>query len=949
MAQVTVLIYKVITSYSGTYTSTDGALTYDLGDIFHILYDTDTGAFTVQFRTSGSGPGAGSLVTTALSGPPLTGSAGGRVEQLYPFGYDLYKYCEGTTLWQMSGSGNFPYCGKYGVVNSPYCYIAPTCDLEISSEYTATNATGPETNDGSIQVSATSSYGTIKYGIGNFNYSTSGQTSGLFENLLPGVYTVYAKDAAGCQDTITIEVGVTEEYGVRWRLEFDDLNNHVCRLDILERAYTGETEEVCGADDPVEIVYNGDPQDPYKPIVPSECNISLLGDYPNKYVSIFTADDRKYLVKYYINLGSGFELYWTGFCISEFYSEPYLKEPFYIKVTAIDGLGQLESESFLDENGNKFRGDLPATTIIANILKTTGLKLNINSAVNVYELGMDDGDADDPLEQSYIDTRIFYNEDTSNMFDALSNLLLPYGARIYQSKGEWWIQRVEYSVIETMPYRTFTYEGVYSSNASLNLLYQTAAPQAGNRLAWVDRTQLMEFIRNYGTITITHDLIKDQNFIDSGGFERDDLVEDAEGNFFFKDWSFTMGQSGQSFGIEDLEDGTSCFFNQWDGISSDPQNDSVLYTKEIPIKLTLSGQFKINFKVLIIPFLTFPWVRVGWKFRSVDSDSGDFNSIEWNGDVFGYSARSNEEFINDIYIDSSNYGKWQDIELGPFNPGIDAGEGTIQLLLYFHNHHGKDYDDYDDMKARPTEYEDRRTPDQRVYFDVSGVARTISYRLDATDAPESIPDVVRPLDYTGLAPRQWVIEQNVGSPGGGAITKKILIDDVKISFYTNQLSSTGGYVDPPAKVRYSATTSKLVKSTLSRSVILGDVPVFDNSTYIYRGYIKLEDGTPTNKWYRKGVTEEKYLLDILLNDYKTQLSSQTQKLSGTGQSTDVVHYLNFFYNHINGSRYMNTNFVYSAKRAMYSIDVLYIKSGEDGEPPVDLSSFTLGFTVGFNA
>jgi hypothetical protein len=946
MALVTVAIYRVTSTYSGTYTSTGGPLTYDLGDIFHCVYDTDTDHTTVEFRTSGSGPGAGSLITTALSGPSLTGT--GTVELLYPSGSIFYKYCEGTTLWQTYSSGSFPYVGKYGVVNSPYCYIAPTCDLSFSNEYSNTDATGPVNNDGSLEVSATTSYGVIKYNIGNFNYDTAGQTSGVFENLLPGVYTIYAKDEAGCQDTITIEIKVTEVYNVRWRLEFKDQNLHDVRLDILERAYTGSVEEVCGGETPILIQYNGDPNDIYKAVIPSECIIQLMSDYPGKYEEIFSADDRKHRVNVYVNTVGIYEIYWTGYCASEFYREPYLKEPFPIEITAIDCLGELPGKQFLDENDNKYIDDQNVLFIISEILKKSDLKININNSVNIYDAGMDNGNSDDPFAQALIDVRIFYN-DTKDCEYVLQSILEPFGAKIFQSKGEWWITRIEYGVTQTLAFRKFDYLGAYISNSIDNPIYTTQSPEQVNRFAWVDRSQVRSFNRNYGTISIVHDLAKDQNLIDSGSFDPEYLVEDGNGNVFFKDWNFSMGQDDQQFGLEILEDGTGAFYNTWGENSSAPQNDSVLSSKEIPFVIVNSTQIIVRFRVKMQFIRNLPYARLGWRFRARNVDTGDFSDVEWTGNVFGYSSSTNEEKINDLYIDVGDSNEWRDIEIGPFNiaPPFSTSNPnvTYQLSFYFHNHRLFDYSDYDDMRARNINYSVRPNDDQRLYF-AGDLDRALYYKVDATDAPESEPDVIRPLSYNAATPRQWVLQSSFYSVIKDVL-KKIMLDNVQISIYPNELSTTGGYVDPPGTASYTITTSKIVKSTLSKTVVLGDVPVFSNAKEIYRGWIKLLDGTPTSSWARKGVDEDRFLLDILINDYTTQLKDQTQKLSGTGHSDNIIHYLNFYYNHIDTKRHINTNFVYNVKRAEYTIDAVYIKTGETGEPPVTLAGFTEGFSVGF--
>ena len=329
MATVTVIKYKITASY-GTY----GGVAYDVDTFIHVRLNDATEVVDVMIKDTSADDG-GTVIGYPTAGPSIFGGTGS-VLLLTPLPF--YQYCSGTTLKKIQSLNTWPYGNLVSYTNAAECQIAPTCDLDFSSSYTVTPTSGPSTNDGSFTVSATSSNGTIKFSLDpNFDYTTQGQVSGTFSNLYEGEYTVCATDALGCTDSIVIKVEVTTAYGVRWRLEYDDLAGFTSRVDIVERAYAGSVTEVNGSDEPVRLLYDGNNDEIYEVTKPSELIIGLLSETEGQFQDLFTQDDRKYLVKFYKDFGSGFNLFWIGYIIPEFYCEPDLSPPFYTEVTAACG------------------------------------------------------------------------------------------------------------------------------------------------------------------------------------------------------------------------------------------------------------------------------------------------------------------------------------------------------------------------------------------------------------------------------------------------------------------------------------------------------------------------------------------------------------------------------------------------------------------------------------
>ena len=76
-------------------------------------------------------------------------------------------------------------------------------------------------DDGTLEVAASGGSGTLTYTIVEANQSN---TTGVFENVPAGTFTVTVTDEQGCIDQVSFEVGAPEELS----LNFDDLTGESC-------------------------------------------------------------------------------------------------------------------------------------------------------------------------------------------------------------------------------------------------------------------------------------------------------------------------------------------------------------------------------------------------------------------------------------------------------------------------------------------------------------------------------------------------------------------------------------------------------------------------------------------------------------------------------------------------------------------------------------------------
>src|SRR5690606_16965121 len=108
------------------------------------------------------------------------------------------------------------------------------------------------------------------------------------------------------------------------------------------------------------------------------------------------------------------------------------------------GLADLKNYDFADKFDNLYRDDLVTINAIADILAKTDLGINIQTVINRFETEMDTEETDDPTAQCMFGPETFYHDgQVKNCFEALSEILRPFGAVIRQRLGKWFIAHPE--------------------------------------------------------------------------------------------------------------------------------------------------------------------------------------------------------------------------------------------------------------------------------------------------------------------------------------------------------------------------------------------------------------------------------------------------------------------------------------------------------------------------
>jgi hypothetical protein len=443
-----------------------------------------------------------------------------------------------------------------GQTFSPYAHIEDTtdvcglvCDVAITGAV-STNASAADVPDGEIAVTATSSHGPIQYKLDNGPVADY-QDDSVFTDLPANViYTVRVRDAAGCIATTQVFIGVTAiTYGELHRIEYYDIADNLTRIRIFEKGYTGEYDERDAAETFLTINWNNQGDDKYKAIKESACAIELFSETSFEHLGLFTSDDRKYRIDIEKSVGSSDPvLYWRGYILPDFYTEPYLAARYVVTIRASDGLGDLKGQYFLSNAKQPIEEKWTALQLIRFCLTKLDLGLPMYCGVNVFETTMNDGDDDDPLNQAFVNTKLFYGIDDQpfDLYTIIEKMLEPFGARLYVCDGAFQIENVS-ELAGTYRRRKYDSTGAFVSSEDYNPIKAIGNPNAGASLFWVDANQQLEVLPGRRLITLLQDYGLKTNLVEDGEFKASAFASPTQ----LKKW--TVGPAGSTADIRQFD------------------------------------------------------------------------------------------------------------------------------------------------------------------------------------------------------------------------------------------------------------------------------------------------------------------------------------------------------------------------------------------------------------
>lgn len=231
-------------------------------------------------------------------------------------------------------------------------------------------------------------------------------------------------------------------YGVKYRLEFSDLESNGKKIEILKDGYTGSVLSLVGTNNPCVIDWSTD-DNFYSPIKGSTCTLNLFDTDDTNYDEFYSADEREYQVKiYYKDSLDAYQLFWVGWLVVDQFQEAVLTKPYPITLKAFDGLGTLKKYFYpIDKT------QLNSKTyiyVLANILKNLDLDLDIYTSNDIRQFSPSGTTYSlyDELGASITGKQDGWFKNGYALLDAkavLENILKFTNSRIFQSLGRWYV------------------------------------------------------------------------------------------------------------------------------------------------------------------------------------------------------------------------------------------------------------------------------------------------------------------------------------------------------------------------------------------------------------------------------------------------------------------------------------------------------------------------------
>jgi hypothetical protein len=260
----------------------------------------------------------------------------------------------------------------------------------------------------------------------------------------------------------TLDFNVTQDD--RQPLVFDDAT-----LEIYEKDGTDAPETILGVENPIQINYQNTSEQILEPFIGSEATLNLIATEDFQLQDLYTEDELRWL----INIKRNGSVIWRGFIIPDGCQESFTFTPYTISVNAVDTLGLLKNLSYVQNDGNFWLGKQTFIEVIYNCLNRVQIPdMDIYTCVNLTAENYPDGDADDPLNLTYVNAETYLESDNINPLNCqqvLDNVLRIFTAVIIQSEGDWYIFRPnELALSDTLVFRKYI-NGVYDSYVTKTL------------------------------------------------------------------------------------------------------------------------------------------------------------------------------------------------------------------------------------------------------------------------------------------------------------------------------------------------------------------------------------------------------------------------------------------------------------------------------------------------
>lgn len=960
--------------------------TYVKGDIIDVYVESTSLVTNAVLSTVG--------MVTYLNGVLITSGAFISIQSdVIATKKTFLSLCVGTQLLVTQIDDTFPYGYYFTYANHYSCALTPdTCDLIIVGDADVIPSSGEEIADGQITINATSSYA-IEYSLDQITW----QSSNVFTGLLKSTYRVYLRDTKNCQINILVDVLISEDYGPIYRLEYNDTYNlTTTKVDITKRGYVGAVTEIKGGSNGFQLMLRGDSSDKFISLMSTQGELHLTSETDQFFIDLYTNDPNLYRLNYYKDN----DLKWTGKVLPFIYSEDYKSPPYYVNVTATDGLAELKDFYLLKKDGFPMYGTMSLIKIVAFCLNKLNLDLNIRVACNMYATGMATTAADDPLDQAYVDLECFYIEQKGQEVSldfVLKSILDAFGCRIIQWEEKWHIIRVE-EMTASYDWREFDYNGDYVTNGTTNPVVDIEYPTQDTVM--FTSTPSFEMQPGAGTIRSDYSLGLKDNILENGDFsiEYKFVKSPTRGDGGYQP---VLNKRGWTLHLSDYplfdtfeptsinEDGNIAWVLSNDSNILDSENagEASIISSYYTVKMGAYNSISIKIRYNLSQSLgeeiygnrikgRFPYIKVRLRVKYGSRYLTSFGS--WT------TTDTTVDFIE------TKLDEWVDREVIAYQP--DTGtpvDGMLFRVELFH--------------ACQTYTQFQLTADMRSFPTVSGTNYPLNiiiptgyktevrevfgttdsyilyYELEETTEDNSGEDLVRPADYDeDDNPRAWVLKYKYRIDELSAEGIIFKIDKIQAKYLLEGKDPVGIITATvPAETNNGQTFDKkfiigsiadviTIKTHTQRDpwrkprglntadpIISYAVNIL-SSDLIYTGWLRSSADVPYDTWTRDGVGESDKLHNIWNKTAASQYNKSWRMLRASLTSKTTTFSPINSYREVNDDNriYLPMNGTLNDRMNTFSLELCEIGFGDDldiGSDGTTTAPFTSGFTIGFGS
>lgn len=377
---------------------------------------------------------------------------------------------------------------------------------------------------------------------------------------------------------------------LKYFIQYQDTQNVEYLCNISSDSFTGVAEQIGG----YAVIERPEIEEIYSVVRGSGLQLNLEADSNLTLEDLYSENEKEYRV----------ELYRSGSIIFRGYIDPsglfedLVNDKWEIQLRCVDGLGLLESLSYVDDNGAPFNGKENDLTVIYNCLRRTGLlqedgsEMFIESSINtIYTFVENNLGA---LSNVNSNQERFYKDDGETIMsckEVLESTLLKYGGAITQSQGKWKI----FSFYELLGgVRSFySYQGTVNQG-SLQTDYPIqiiGSDINGADIIWCNENQRKEIMPSVGAVRVNYKYGFVKSIIDNPNFTNDGIT--------IPSWNILnsslieLGSDGVYILIESNQSNADVIESNAVSLN---ENDELEINLQYNIQDSTSAQKKIEFK-----------------------------------------------------------------------------------------------------------------------------------------------------------------------------------------------------------------------------------------------------------------------------------------------------------------------------------------------------------------